>query len=244
MASTTSTRPWRRKIVGGEPALVRKVGDATFAFGLGPPRGGTDRLGRLGAIVSDPSIELGSVAFCRQVHGAVAHLVGALGAGVVEIGDGDAMVTASSGVGLVVWTADCVPILLAGDRVVAAVHAGWRGCAADVVAAAVAEVGRLSGQGPTGLEAVLGPAVCGACYEVGAEVRRALGAFGLAEARWRHGNRVDLRGFLAARLESLGLPAGGIETVGGCTVESAELASFRRDGAAAGRQWSMVVLEG
>ena len=93
------------------------------------------------------------------------------------------------------------------------------------------------------LSAAIGPAVCGPCYQVGAEVPRALGVFDLDEARWLDGDRVDLRGFLTARLESLGVPADQIETVGGCTVESPVLASYRRDGDKAGRQWAMVFLD-
>jgi YfiH family protein len=244
VASRTSARPWETGIVGGERALVARTGDATAAFGLGPAVGEIDRRGRLAAIVSDTGLDLRSVACCRQVHGAVVHHAEPHDAGVVELGAGDAMVTATPGLGLVVWTADCVPVLLVGDGVVAAVHAGWRGCAADVVGAAVAGIGRLTGQKPAGLRALLGPAVCGACYEVGAEVWEALRLFELDESRWLRGNRVDLRGFLVARLEALGLLAGSIEAVGGCTVESPEFASYRRDGAAAGRQWSMVLLNG
>jgi YfiH family protein len=154
------------------------------------------------------------------------------------------MVTTTPGLALIVWTADCVPVLLTGDGVVAAVHAGWRGCAHDVVQATVTEMERVAGVVPEGLRAALGPAVCGSCYEVGPEVPEALGRFGLDESRWIDRDRVDLRGFLTARLEHLGLRVGAIESVGGCTVESPALASYRRDGHAAGRQWAMVALTG
>ena len=72
----------------------------------------------------------------------------------------------------------------------------------------------------------------------------ALRRFGLDETRWIDRDRVDLRGFLTARLEHLGLRTTAIASVGGCTVESPALASHRRDGHAAGRQWAMVVLSG
>ena len=159
------------------------------------------------------------------------------------VGDGDGLVTDRPGHGALVWTADCVPVLIAGADVVAAVHSGWRGSAADVVGAAVGVLEKTFGAAPRTLHAALGPSVCGRCYRVGPEVPAAHGAFGLDEDRWRdgdHGDHVDLRGFLSARLEALGVPAEQIETVGGCTVESADLASYRRDGEAAGRQWAMV----
>src|SRR5438309_5371697 len=56
---------------------------------------------------------------------------------VVDAGECDAIVTALSGVGLVVQTADCVPILLATEDAIGAVHAGWRGASAGVVPSAV-----------------------------------------------------------------------------------------------------------
>ena len=160
------------------------------------------------------------------------------------VGDGDGLVTDRPGHGALVWTADCVPVLIAGADVVAAVHSGWRGSAADVVGAAVGVLEKTFGAAPRTLHAALGPSVCGRCYRVGPEVPAALGAFGLDEDRWRDGDHVDLRGFLSARLEALKVPAEQIETVGGCTVESADLASYRRDGEAAGRQWAMVYLNG
>ncbi len=231
-------------MIGRDMALSRTAGGATMAFALGPALGETDRLARLTDVSSTLPGKIDTIAFCHQVHGDAVHRIGASPAKrVVEIGDGDALLTTSPGIGVLVWTADCVPILLAGDGVVAAVHSGWRGCAADVIARAVEAMAKVAGIDPANLHAALGPAVCGSCYEVGAEVPDALRRFDLDKARWLDGDHVDLRGFLAARLEALGVPADRIETVGGCTVESPVLASYRRDSAAAGRQWSMVLLD-
>jgi hypothetical protein len=148
--------------------------------------------------------------------------------------------TADTGLGLVVWTADCVPILITGDGVVAAVHAGWRGSVADVAGAVVRRFAVEYGVPPRTLRAMLGPAISGPRYEVSREVIDGLRAYGLDEKRWRNENRVDLRGFLAARLENLGLEPEAIDTVGPCTASTPELASYRRDGVRAGRQWSMI----
>ena len=212
-----------------------------MAFAIGPPCGGGRAADRLAAIVDGP---VTAIRTCRQVHGAVVHHAGDTTGPVLEVGDGDGLVTTTPGLGIAVWTADCVPVLLRGPGVVAAVHAGWRGCAADVVGAAVRQIASRHGCPPGELTAALGPAVCGGCYEVGPEVRRALRDVDPDETRWRDRDRVDLRGFLAARLEALGLAPDRVETVGGCTAESTELASYRRDGSAAGRQWSLVVLTG
>jgi YfiH family protein len=211
-----------------------------MAFALGPATGAAKEPARLAAILDS---RVRRLRFCEQVHGRTIHEITAGAEAVADVGPGDGLITTVPGLGLLVWTADCVPVLLAGDGVVGAIHAGWRGCAADVVGAAVKQMARLHDTPPGDLRAALGPSVCGACYEVGPEVPEALRRFDLDESRWRIGNRVDLRGFLSARLEALGVPTGHIDTVGGCTVESAELASYRRDGAAAGRQWAMIYLD-
>jgi YfiH family protein len=81
--------------------------------------------------------------------------------------DGDALWTDEPGVPLLAMSADCLPIAIArtdARRVLAVVHAGWRGLAAGVVERAVAALGR----GRTA--AVIGPAIGPCCYEVGPEV--------------------------------------------------------------------------
>ena len=82
----------------------------------------------------------------------------------------------SPGVVLAVLTADCAPVLLADPAagVVGAVHAGWRGLAAGVVEAGVAAMAEL-GADPGACVGLVGPAVGGCCYEVGPEVREAVG---------------------------------------------------------------------
>jgi copper oxidase (laccase) domain-containing protein len=128
---------------------------------------------------------------------------------------------------------------------VAAVHSGWRGTAAGIVPGAIERLGRVHGVPPSRLAVVIGPAV-GAChYEVGEEVVEALAGRGIPEPMWLDrgyagGPRVDLRALLRAELEAAGVPRDRIELAGGCTFCDPALASYRRDGADAGRQWSMI----
>jgi copper oxidase (laccase) domain-containing protein len=133
---------------------------------------------------------------------------------------------------------------MSGGGVVAAVHAGWRGAAADIVGAVVDRFRTEYGVAADRLHAALGPAISGRAYPVVDEVIEALGRLGISEARWRDGSHVDLRSLLATRLEALGLCRERVESVGPCTASTPELASFRRDGAAAGRQWSLVYRAG
>ena len=131
---------------------------------------------------------LGDFVFARQVHGAGVRVAGEAdrGSGAFWIDDAidgaDALVTRSPGVVLAILTADCVPIVLHDPAagVLACVHAGWRGTAAGVSAAAVAAM-RALGASPSRIVAGLGPAIAADRYQVGPDVRQAITqAFGPA----------------------------------------------------------------
>jgi YfiH family protein len=130
------------------------------------------------------------LATLRQVHSDVAHVVCAppesRGA---DSPAGDAAITRHAGVLLSVQTADCVPILLADtrQRIVAAVHAGWRGTLARI---AVKTLGRMQQEFGTRAEdvvAALGPAIGRCCYQVGPEVAQAFASQFPAAAEWFDG---------------------------------------------------------
>ena len=149
----------------------------------------------------------------------------------------DAAVTSTPGLALAIQTADCVPLLmadLAGGRV-AAVHAGWRGVVADVVGATLEA---LAPVGP--VEAWVGPAICPGCYEVSEQVRDEVAAAApAAAATTRVGTpAVDIRAGVLAQLATRGITG---TLVGGCTYESPDLFSFRRD-QVTGRQAGVIVL--
>jgi hypothetical protein len=121
----------------------------------------------------------------NQVHGNGAVVVTGTdrGRGVHDqadtVPDADALVTAEPGPVLVTLVADCVPIVLVDPtaRVLATVHAGWRGTAAGVVASALTAMAGL-GADPARVLAGIGPAVAPAAYRVGDEVAEALRAAG------------------------------------------------------------------
>ncbi len=96
--------------------------------------------------------------------------------------DCDALVTGDPGVALMVFTADCTPILL-WDEVTGAVgaaHAGWRGTAADICGKTVAAMAAL-GCDPAHIHAAIGPNIGPCCFETDGEVPRAMEeAFGAA----------------------------------------------------------------
>lgn len=181
----------------------------------------------------------GRLQLLRQVHGA--RVVEAPYEGHPEA---DAQWTACAGVLLGIETADCLPVLVVDPRArqVAAAHAGWRGTASGVAAAAVAAL-VARGARPEHLLAGLGPCIGPCCYEVGDELRP---AFGPAGARFfRPGPKgrahLDLRAANRAQLEGAGLDPGHVHQVSDCTYcLPGAYFSYRRDGPAAGRMISYV----
>ena len=173
------------------------------------------------------------MASVRQIHSAI--VLAADCAGVA--GEGDALVTNQPGVTVSVRTADCYPILLADprNRAVAAVHAGWRGTAARIVAATLLEMRERFGTRAADVLAAIGPGIGPCCYEVGIEVAR---QFGL-----EHAGRVDLAAANRSQLIAAGVADSHIETTGGCTkCDAGQFHSFRRDRDQAGRMISFVAV--
>ena len=146
----------------------------------------------------------------------------------------DALVASQPGVALLVRAADCVPVLLADPATgwIAAVHSGRAGLAGGVVPAAVAAV---RGRGGDPAVAWLGPHVCGACYEVPADLQEQVAeAVPAARSTTSWGTPgLDLGAGVRAQLTAAGID--DVRTIDACTREDASWPSYRRDGGAATR---------
>lgn len=187
--------------------------------------------------------------FLSQVHGtAVEVLEGDEDRTEVVLREGDVTASMAPRVVCGVRSADCATLLL-GDRrtgAAAAVHAGWRGTVAGVVASAVAALRGLTGA-ELDLVVAIGPHIERCCFEVGEEVAAELAACSsLGERAVARGPRaekpkVDLRAILEAQLASLGVRE--IDHVRGCTVcERARFFSYRREGQVSGRLLSAIAV--
>jgi polyphenol oxidase len=152
-----------------------------------------------------------------------------------NLGRGDALLDNTPGAKLAIKTADCVPILLADERLhaVAAVHAGWRGTVAAIVQQAVESMRERFGTDPANLAAALGPAIGECCYEVGPDVAA---HFGRQERAHINLVEANLRQLLAAGLSGNRIYAAGLCTM--CRAD--EFHSYRRDREAAGRMYSFI----
>jgi YfiH family protein len=173
------------------------------------------------------------VLYGRQVHGARVRRATEPPSDARPATEEDGQATALHGHPALVFSADCLPVLLAGDGAVAAVHAGWRGLAGGVIAEGVAALRELGGGGP--IHALVGPGARGCCYEVGEEVQAEFAAY---DARSGERN-LDLGRVAAAKLAEAGAEV--VHDVGLCTMCAPELFfSHRGDGGVTGRQAGLV----
>jgi YfiH family protein len=181
----------------------------------------------------------------------------------------DASITKTPQLLLGVQTADCVPILLVDprNRVVAAVHAGWRGTLHRIVEKTVGRMTMQYGTRPRDVLAAVGPAIGGCCYEVGTEVAAAFQSQFARAPEWfdelRTGDepnplqwlnqfppghqpppknvRLDLRKANRAQLLDLGVSPPNIFVSDLCTACRPDLLfSYRKQGAESGRMMAVI----
>ena len=216
--------------------LGRDVGDV-------PERVEANRRRMMEGLGCDPAGQVEA----SQVHGREVAVVTRAERG-TRIGGADALVTADRGTVLAIHVADCVPILLWDPRrgAVGAVHAGWRGTAAGVAAAAVEMMIKTFGTDPRDLRVGMGPAISPCHYEVDDPVASALAPWPWSSevllparvGRWR----LDLVDANRRMLTALGVPPGQIWASGLCTAcHPDRLFSYRRDGVT-GRMGALIAL--
>ena len=207
--------------VGDDPAAVAaNRRRAARACGLGPER----------------------LTWMRQVHGAaVRYATGApapgeqpgdaAGPAGPAVPEADATYTDVAGLALGVLAADCAPVLLADPRarIVGAAHAGREGMAAGVVTELLTAMSA-AGADPARVHAVIGPHICGGCYEVPEQMRaRIAGTVPEAGCVTRAGTPgIDVGAGIGAQLARAGVQA--VTRDPRCTAETPGLYSYRRDG--------------
>lgn len=146
----------------------------------------------------------------------------------------DGQATALADVAALVFVADCLPVVLATEGAVAALHGGWRGLAAGILEEGVLALRELGAGGS--IAAAIGPGVGGCCFEVGEEVHA---AFAGCDARVGERN-LDLKRIARRKLEAAGVAE--IHDCELCTLcaDPSLFFSHRRDGGVTGRQAGVV----
>lgn len=221
----------------------------------GVPHGFTSRYNGFGDRANGPgdhaalarALSLETTAAMKQVHGCDVRSVAAP----EPTPECDGVVTDQPGLGLIVHTADCVPMLMWAETVnaVSAVHAGWRGTLANVGAAAVAELAADKGASAEELHVAIGPAIRACCFEVGDDVINAFHAAGRdVDAISRPGRRerrhVDLIEDNRRQLLAVGVRSERIYDSGLCTVcENERFYSYRKEGKGVGRLMGVIAVK-
>jgi YfiH family protein len=176
------------------------------------------------------------VAIPLQCHSDIIQVVNRPG----EYQSCDGLVTATTGLSLVVSVADCLPVALYDPEisVIGLVHAGWRGTARRIVMNAITIMEKEFGASPGRMVAYLGPSAGVCCYEVGPEVAR---EFALECVERRGGTiYLNLKRANTDHLHSSGLKTENIEVSDSCTICGGdEFHSYRRDGNRSGRMMAL-----
>lgn len=223
---------WRERF-GVTAGITGRGDDAAHPFDLGlwsrAPVGET--MGRWRRFLA-AFPECPGAVMAHQVHGATVlwHDGEPSGWTIREGADGHA--TATPGRLLLVTVADCVPVYLVAPehRVVALLHAGWRGTAAGILRRGVALLRERAGVPPEALAMHAGVAISGPCYEVGAEVIEGVGREARGPGPWH----LDIREVLLEQAHALGLAEATAS--GHCTSrEQRDFFSHRGSGGADGR---------
>jgi len=166
-----------------------------------------------------------AASWLRAEHGARVRTI----AEPVDDPDADGLVTTVRALAVAGLSADCVLVALAdpASGVVAVAHCGRPGLLAGTIAAVV---DGCRAAGGVELRAAIGPAICGSCYALPADVVAAVtDVVPEAASRGRDGRpTLDVRAGVRAQLAALGVDVR--REVGGCTVEDPALYSYRRDG--------------
>ena len=167
--------------------------------------------------------------------------------------EADGYVTDEPDVPLVIFTADCTPLLMLDPvaGVIAAVHCGWRSTVADIEKNAVEAMESL-GARPENIRAAIGPGIRRCCFQTGPEVPAAIDALLSGDVKGLYGPDaavpgekflVDLPGTVRRRLARLGIPEENIDELGICTMcEPDRFWSHRAMGTRRGSQANVIVL--
>lgn len=193
----------------------------------------------------------------HQVHEARMAVVDRPGMTREELEGYDVFVTTLPGVAIGVRTADCVPVLLYDPvkRVVAAIHAGWKGTVLHISGKTVEMLVQRFGCSAADLRAVLGPSIGPDSFQVGEEVAEKFKEAGFPmDEIWSFrgpgdgspmsgGHHIDLWKANRWLLEQAGIPSEAIQVIGIDTYTTPSLFSARREGVSCGRIINSIMLK-
>ena len=241
-------------------ARLGEVGEFPYSSNYDPVWLSPKRQGRVRALWLDlaegAGLPKGGMCFTRQVHGTTVRYVTAADRQMPPLDhlppDCDGLVTDVPGLPIVIFTADCTPVLLCDKEagVVAAAHCGWKGTVKDMPGAVVKAMTD-RGARVENIRVAIGPAISKCCFEVGPEVPEAVYALlgadadGLCPPEEGVPGKfmVDLKEVNRRRLIQMGVLPEHIDVTGECTMcQSDKYWSHRATKGVRGTQASIIVL--
>ena len=178
--------------------------------------------------------QVGEIVFMSQVHGNTVVVVDQVPS---DVPIADALITSNPNLALAVMVADCIPLLLRSEKLVAAVHVGRAGLVNSI---ALKTVAMMRGLGAIEITGYIGPAICGNCYEVPQDLQdQVVALHPAAKSQTRSATPgLDLTSALVTALATVDV---AISIKPGCTFEDENLFSFRRN-QRTGRQVGVIKL--
>lgn len=156
----------------------------------------------------------------------------------------DALVTDVTGLGLVVSSADCLPVFIYDKKnhVIAGIHSGWKSSEKRIVRKALEFLQDKWNSHPDDLYIYFGPSISGEVYEVGPEVAQKFPSKYLIPKKEKFLLNIPL--FNLDILTSFGIPDKNIQVSRLCSYSSKKLLhSYRRDGQVSGRAVGMILMK-
>lgn len=191
------------------------------------------------AFLKSLGIDSKQVAFQNQVHSDIISIVESPG----NCGESDALITSCPDVALAVTIADCTPVLIYDKRnkIIAAVHSGWRGAASQIVTKTLMKMNQIFKSDCRDLVAYLGPSISGNNYEVGKDVADLFDKNYILKS----GNKtmLDVQAINYNLMIEFGVPENNIQKSCLCTFQFKDLLhSYRRDGDSSGRSLAVIMM--
>lgn len=191
------------------------------------------------AFFNEIGLHSSQITFQKQIHSDIIAVVNEAGL----IGESDAMITTQKGIGLAISTADCTPVFIYDkrNRLIAAVHSGWRGTIKRIVEKTLNRLKGEFGSSADDLVVYAGPSVSQKNYEVGEKVARQFNQKYISFDN----NKIylDVAKANMDMIYNFGVPRNQVEQSPLCSFEEKDLLhSYRRDGKLSGRSLGIIAL--
>jgi polyphenol oxidase len=215
-------------------------GEAPFYFNLSFSSGDKEENVKRNRDLFFEKIGIKKFAYQKQVHGNYIQYIDKAG----YSGESDAMITGKPGMGLVISAADCTSLYIYdySKKIIAGVHAGWRGTQKNITEKTLAKLTDEYGCSPDTMAIYIAPSISCPVYEVDSDVAEQFPE----KYSQKKGEKylLDVSGRNYDAVKEFGVPQENIQYSGLCTFLTKDLLhSYRRDGVVSGRSLGVIAIK-